>query len=379
MKLLLALATLLLLAPVAGARVDRLDRDFAGRGWRHFDVATGDAGASKVLRTRRGKFLMAGFSYRSLAFVRMHPSGRFDRRFNRDGLATVQVPDALEPSEMLETAGGRVLVSYALFNQDEVGVLRLGADGRLDRGYGTRGQVRVPLPGAPAPARFVGMVPQGSGVMLVRQVTVADRPHVAVVRLDAGGRQVGEAQVHDLGGVPAAAVRTSGGIVVAVLRGTDSTLLRLAEDGTVLAAPRLELPGLLVPRLRRDRTGVAALVQASGRWGVRRYTASLIPRQAPERLPSVGFPSAFDMDSRGRAWVGFDDGRLSRLRPDGALDRRFAAPLTRTVDISHRHRLSTEDLITLPRGGAVAVGTLAGSYDIREDYELSEMWIGRFS
>lgn len=127
----------------------RLDRSFGDDG-----VATatlpgriGDAGARAVLVLGNGKILVTGLAYRKrtgfdayLPVLRFLPDGRPDRQFGGDGIVTLRHLG-------LGTAIGRVGHDYVISarsNRNAV-VLRMKPDGRLRQSFGKRGIVTPKL------------------------------------------------------------------------------------------------------------------------------------------------------------------------------------------------------------------------------------------
>ena len=390
-RALASLVALLALAPAAEGKV-RLDYSFAyGDGWRVVGFGGHDSGAQEVLRTRNGKLLIGGYSGAGLGFARLHPSGRLDRRFHHDGRATVRKPVGDSGlSGMAEDSRGRILaaVFYANYFKPagEVAILRLRPGGRLDTGYGTGGVTRIAIPGVPESVATAGMAAlPGGAALLVAQTRIPDGGlRMAVVHVDSSG-VAGEPVLHELDDHHVVGVvrLPDGSFVVAANRYDEPSpralLIGMAADGTLQPDRRVAVPGATVDDLVRDGNGVAALLTTRDRrWGVRRYTSALVPRRAPAKLPSGGAPNALAMDRRHRAWVAFDGGRVARVRPDGRPDRRFAPPRGKTTPFTDGYILSGDDIITHPRGGAVAVGRAHQDFDIREDYGPSRMWIARF-
>lgn len=202
--------------------------------------------------------------------ARVTRSGRLDRRFGKDG-RRVLLPRGGSPSHVAwigRAPGRRGLVAYSVPYHDRWVVVRLLADERIDRGYGTDGVARDP------------------------------------------------------------------------------------------------------------RGGIAGTLVARDRWGVRRYTAALTPRTAPGTLPSSGSPYGLAIDARGRAWVGFDGGRVARVRRDGNPDLRWG-PRGRSRPIATRDTLITSAVADLGGGRVGLAGLVYRDHDIREAYGLAKMWVAR--
>jgi uncharacterized delta-60 repeat protein len=129
----------------------RLDPSFSGDGRLSFDFAYGDDFGSSVAVQPDGKIVLGGvasFRYRSesdFAVVRLRANGRLDRSFSGDGVQTVnfrahRYDDALgivlQPGGPIVAAG---LSAVGYRREDpRVAVLRLNRNGSLDRRFGKR-------------------------------------------------------------------------------------------------------------------------------------------------------------------------------------------------------------------------------------------------
>lgn len=98
--------------------------------------AVGWEGLSLIPRSR-GRVDLYGHAYRKGVAVRLRRDGKRDRSFGRNG--TLLLP--FETTDVVaDSSGGALAVGY---RRGRYGVLRVGPDGRVDRGFG-----RVGLPGA---------------------------------------------------------------------------------------------------------------------------------------------------------------------------------------------------------------------------------------
>lgn len=136
----------------------RIDRSFGDRGHVYFP-AKGDkreyTGLKAVEVLPDGRILVAGFRFGSLFVARLLPDGRLDLSFGAgDGQFAVHLgsrsvgcfrtcwsasPFAIRPD-------GRIVVVVAAFPEVPV-LVGLLPDGRIDRGFGRRGFVRVRIKG----------------------------------------------------------------------------------------------------------------------------------------------------------------------------------------------------------------------------------------
>jgi uncharacterized delta-60 repeat protein len=133
---------------VARYRPDgRLDRGFGSRGIfkSALPKAAGPFIATAVAQERRtARLLVAGgYGQGSLLVLRLTPAGRLDRSFGRSGLARTPV-GGIAQSLTLQPGGGILLGgSNANRNGRPMIVARFTRNGRLDRGFGSRGLAQV--------------------------------------------------------------------------------------------------------------------------------------------------------------------------------------------------------------------------------------------
>jgi uncharacterized delta-60 repeat protein len=133
---------------VARYRPDgRLDRGFGSRGIfkSALPKAAGPFIATAVAQERTtGRLLVAGgYGQGSLLVLRLTPAGRLDRSFGRAGLARTPV-GGIAQSLALQSNGGILLGgSNANRNGRPMIVARFTRNGRLDRGFGSRGRAQV--------------------------------------------------------------------------------------------------------------------------------------------------------------------------------------------------------------------------------------------
>ena len=377
----LAVPTLLAVLALAAPAEARVDRSFwSGTGWRALGAGVSDAGAHEVLVTRRGKILVAGYAFEPrtydtvIALARLHPSGRLDRRFGRRGRALVDVGPSFPVAALQELPDGKLLLAFTALEDPhgQVGVVRLHASGRVDRGYGRRGIAWVQVPGVGASVAGMTVVRGGAVVLAGTALTAQDDPRVLIARVDARGR-AGRVELRDLDGARAVGVTRTrlGHVMIAAYRERTATSLLFGLGP--FAAPKA-LQGVHVREIAADRrAGVALLLTAGRRWGVRRYAETFAPRTAPAALQSRGEPSGLAVGPGSVSWVGLPGGRVARVGRTGRELRRsrfLGAPFL--IDVTA--------LARAPRDRVVAVGHAYNEDlgDIREDYGVARMWVGRF-
>ena len=128
-----------------------VDRSFGGDGRVRFTTEGRQAvGLDALAVLGDGRVVGAGTVGGQVMVVRLRPNGQLDRSFSRDGIAYFD-PDGSATCACSEATGlaldgqGRMVVSAYLNGprSQSAGLLRLRADGRLDRSFGRRGVVRV--------------------------------------------------------------------------------------------------------------------------------------------------------------------------------------------------------------------------------------------
>ena len=416
---LLSIALLAAVAPVAGARTDRLDRSFGdGRGWFRLYVGEGDSQTDRAIRTRNGKLLLLGSGYvRSaggygLAMARLHPSGRLDRGFGRHGRAVLgDVPGQVR--DVTERPDGSLLIALARPPSDwglmRMAVVRVTPAGRLDRSFGVDGAAEIELPADLDEAGPVlPMVVSRGRPVLAATTTVDGRERVVLVRFTREGRldpSFGEGGIAmpDMGVAPVAAAQLGrlpdGRLVLSAGPGTDTThgyperqatiVVRLAEDGTAEPGWRVVARNVApYDMLVEPGGGIAALVYRSSRsgsrWGVLRWHPDGRLRKGFERhrrqppfttrrsFPTVGFAR----DREGRFYVPVEWGAMARVRRDGGRDSRWA-PVGVTRQLRTDLEVWARDVVVLGRGRVVSVGYAHRELS-REDYGRSSMWVAAF-
>jgi uncharacterized delta-60 repeat protein len=136
----------------------RLDRSFSRDGLASVDFGFGDADASAVAVLRGGRIVVAGNGARNanrteedFAVARLRANGKLDRSFSGDGRATVDFGHRLSDGVhgLAPQRDGRILLAGSSGKRGTVpriSVVRLLANGRLDRSFGGGGK-RLTRPG----------------------------------------------------------------------------------------------------------------------------------------------------------------------------------------------------------------------------------------
>lgn len=128
-------------------RDGRLDRRFGSRGIFRSALpkAAGPFIATAVAQERRtGRLLVAGgYGQGSMLVLRLTPAGRLDRSFGRSGLARVPAGGIAQSLALQRTGGILLGGSNENRNGRPMVVARFTRNGRLDRGFGSRGLAQV--------------------------------------------------------------------------------------------------------------------------------------------------------------------------------------------------------------------------------------------
>ncbi len=123
----------------------RIDRTFGRRGRVRIDVFGRDDTLGEIAVLRNGKIVIVGGAQRGadvrIVVVRLKPDGAFDRTFGGDGIVVVDTPGFAVARAVVPLSEGKIAVGGTTgdFERTSMLVLRLRADGRLDRGFSRDG------------------------------------------------------------------------------------------------------------------------------------------------------------------------------------------------------------------------------------------------
>lgn len=315
-------------------RSGRLDRDFghAGRVLTRFE--TGAAIANSVAIAPDGKIVVAGERQPlgpscgshihlgagdGFALARYHRDGTLDMSFGGDGRIATPFDHDSGAVDVLLQRDGRIVA--AGFSAGKVALARYLPDGRLDRSFGRHGKVVTP-----AGSRSyleLGRATLDSSDRIVVPVTPGCSPCSTLARFTADGRldrTFGTGGYADVPFRSATAVRTSGRVIlvagraadgIAVARVTSSGRLdpSFGRNGVVLSR---QPAGVGVNDLAVQRQG-KIVVLAWGPWGVWRYTLTrLLPNGSLDRSFGSGGVATVELGRGG-------GGRRVAVQPDGGL------------------------------------------------------------
>jgi uncharacterized delta-60 repeat protein len=328
----------------------------------------GNDAAAAVTNGPARTFVVAGTSGTDIVLARMRLDGSLDRSFGRDGRTVVDFGGADDVSAIARDSAGRILVAGATESPDEDAqwlVVRLHADGRLDRGFGG-GDGRATI----AVARFDASCGSVEGLELTASGTIVlagvvgcggesdDGIRAAVARLRSDGQidrsfsRDGVWTTWSLCGANGLTVQPAGRIVIAGTSGSpdycgggDMRLVGIAANG------RLD---------RSFGTRGRTTVEASQRGD---SGISDLVRAPSGHLLAAGFA-----DEAGR--FGF---AIARFDAAGGLDRSFG--VWRGPSLGGRSGLAS-DVSVGPDGGVVAAGWRSLGRD-RSQFVLARYSRGR--
>jgi uncharacterized delta-60 repeat protein len=124
----------------------------------------GEPSGGALVVTPAGRILVGAISGKRVALARLLPDGRLDRRFGARGWSVTGLGEGVG-SMMLAPAGARLYVAatYGHGDRQRLGLLRLGAAGGRDRGFGHRGLRTV---GGVSYTRVTAVEPTPAGVVV---------------------------------------------------------------------------------------------------------------------------------------------------------------------------------------------------------------------
>jgi uncharacterized delta-60 repeat protein len=118
----------------------RVDRSFGDRGRAHFRMP--DISAFALAIDSHDRIDAATNGKSAMHTLRVNPSGKLDRSFGNNGIATARYPDLSYPepeSAAIDRRGRIVLGGY----YDGFGFTRLKSNGHVDRSFGHQGRVTI--------------------------------------------------------------------------------------------------------------------------------------------------------------------------------------------------------------------------------------------
>jgi uncharacterized delta-60 repeat protein len=346
----LALLMLLAAPAAASARAGDVDGAFGRDGSVTLQSLGADVRAGAIALQPDGKIVATADSGEGLAVVRLTAEGALDRRFGSRGQVQVAVPGASARAVAL-FRDGRILVAGTVARPAGPGrvvVARLLPSGELDPSFGADGVALVGPEGATVESMAVA---RDGEVVLGGSVPRGERAAVLVMRLlpdgtpdpDFGTAGEVESDVSLLPGrATGVVVLADGGVAVAA-----APELGRIDPGTFVAL-RLTPAGAFDPAF--DGDGVVRVQTTARRLGD--GGAAAIALGPGGRLVLAGTSRG----SRGR-----DDATVVRLSPDGALDPRFAGAGAVRLVAPGRRSVHVDALARAPGGRLVLAGRSRGA------------------
>lgn len=349
-----------------------------------------------IATTAAGRIYVLGSGRNGLQVSRLLPDSSPDPRFARRG--TLYLGQKAPPLQAaLATADGGVILAGTNFleKQVSVGAIRVGADGSIDRNYGSDGVARVLFPRENSEQPFIYTL-DGDRLTFVAEGNYffqngVDHRHLVLGRFGPEGgvdapftREV-ELPSRALAGGLSGIATAPGGETVVVAQG--GTSVRLSADGTPQAGVG---SGEEIPGGPLRSAGFAALaLQPDGRIVIGGSTTGeseppqfVLARLNPDGSRDQTFGGGTGIVTTGlpkpervSSLVTLADGSLllsgegsgdssmivaARYTPDGTIDTRFgAAGILAAPPVAHSDD-RVNAVLAGPGGGAVATGTAGG-------------------
>ena len=163
---------------------------FGHAGVTRTDLGPGAEIADAIVVTGTGGFVLAGSAsnggHADWGIVRYTPKGLPDPTFGNGGVVILGWSAAPERADDLVRVGAKLLVAGRIHraSTDDVGVVRLRADGRVDPTFATKGVARIDVAGATDAAHGIALQPNGKTVA-AGETWVNGVPRFLVIRLTA--------------------------------------------------------------------------------------------------------------------------------------------------------------------------------------------------
>jgi uncharacterized delta-60 repeat protein len=329
-----------------------LDRTFSDDGRQAVRGANTDPDPPAIALAPNGDIVLAAFTRKGpsgqrsgFTVSRLTPRGRLDPPFSGDGQRHVPVGRLgafWEPVGVAVDRRGRVVVAGTA-NRHAV-VVRLDANGTLDRTFGRRGRVRPRLGVSEqgGGAEAVAIQPDGK-IVIAGGTSTLRHGYLAVARLTDGGQLDptfsgdGRASTRfdgDAGG-SALAIQPDGKIVVA------GSANRYGFGRLRFAVARFSAGGALDTDFSGDGMATTSFPGKSGAW------ANAVTLQPGGKIIAAGTTEEGDRLSMATA----------RFDPDGPLDRSFSGDGRAVADFVHgRFSIAAASGVVVERGRVIVVG-----------------------
>ena len=163
---------------------------FGHAGVTRTDLGPGAEIANAIAVTGTGGFVLAGSAanggHADWGIVRYTPKGLPDPTFGNGGVVILGWSAAPERADDLVRVGAKLLVAGRIHraSTDDVGVVRLRADGRVDPTFATKGVARIDVAGATDAAHGIALQPNGK-IVAAGETWKKGIPRFLVIRLTA--------------------------------------------------------------------------------------------------------------------------------------------------------------------------------------------------
>jgi uncharacterized delta-60 repeat protein len=319
-----------------------LDRSFSNDGNTHTNFSGSDF-AKAVAVDSKGRTIVVGRGDDDFGVARYLADGRLDKSFGKEGKVRINFAGVDTANDVVILSDGRILVVGAANNEQDFGMAMLKADGSLDRSFGVNGKVLTNF----------------SGTDYAEAVAVDGAGRIVVV--GNGGSDFGIARYLANGKLDttfkSSSVMSAPGTVRVNIAGVDAAKdLRILPDGRILvvgAANNQQDFGMIV--LKTD----GSLDKSFGTGGM-----------VVTNFSGTDYAEAVTIDSRGRIVVvgnGGNDFGIARYLANGQLDisfgssKDFAEP--GKVRVNFGGVDVAKDVIALPDGRILVVGAANNQRD----------------
>lgn len=294
-----------------------LDTSFGGTGKVTVGVSTIDDVGRGLVVQPDGKIVVAGYSDASknqFSLIRLLANGSLDKSFGETGKVLLTVSSTVDRGSAIALQpDGKIIVVGQVFGSADFdfGVVRLNADGSLDNSFGTGGKLSLPVGEADDWCRDVVVQPDGK-ILLVGSSDNGGAEAFSVVRLTAEGAL-------DI-------TFGAGGQVVLAVGGTEDR----AQTGLLQPDGRIILAGAS----RNGTTGMDfGLVRLNANGSLDTTFAGTGKLVLPVSVAEdTAYGLAFQPDGRlVVAGTSANAVSVARLNADGSVDTSFAGTATETL------------------------------------------------
>jgi uncharacterized delta-60 repeat protein len=350
-----AAAGLVLAVSASQAASGQLDRSFGHHGFVTTAIGKGNSAPYDVAVQKNGRIVIAGFAGNRLALARYTKRGKLDHSFGHGGKVRPNLGGTTEALALAIQPDGKLVVAgdeqVGTGNSSEFLIARFNPDGSLDSTFGKAGVTRI-TPGLANSAADAVQVQDDGKIVVAGIVSSSNGYDWAVLRLRPDGFQ-------DISFGTVGLVSGSFGADASV-----ATDLEIQPDGRIIvggfdvalnrSTGAATFHGFGLARLETDGSpdqtfgsGGEVLDRAGNGGALQRL--DLQPNGDVVAAGSTIFHDSGSSDPVQR-WT------LMRFTPDGSLDHGFGRG-GRVVTKRLKRHASAQDVVVLPTGKIVAVGT----------------------